>query len=362
MNQTIRKRRFTAIETAVLGNILYLVFVAVFKALIDIVGRDGNFNYLFNGIELLFIGLFWIFIFANNFKKIYAGEKPGYVKYIFFTLIPVILLTSALVSVSMLTPGSDPNSVWNQFAFLAAPTIFWYLPFGLVYEFIGNAVPIYVFYGVSLLITVFFQVLGMIIGRMMGRKYWNETKLERQADEENDRVEKKSRKRNKKIGNSKGEQSLSEPLVVEKPIQEERNIVMTQVIIPEVEDVDPYEEVIMNEERRTTFSENIQTTSDVFQPSTITEERPEIEIENVSRETFGDFDSLLNTVVNEKEEKISDTSEWQMTTPIEIEKIQEELNKKSEPKINNDKSFFMETSQIRIINEEDIEEYYRNKK
>ena len=44
---------------------------------------------------------------------------------------------------------------------------------------------------------------------------------------------------------------------------------------------------------------------------------------------------------------------------IELEKLNQGLNQHEET---NDKSFLMETSAVRIINEEDIEEYYRNKK
>ena len=48
-----------------------------------------------------------------------------------------------------------------------------------------------------------------------------------------------------------------------------------------------------------------------------------------------------------------------MSRPIELEKLNQGLNQHEET---NDKSFLMETSAVRIINEEDIEEYYRNKK
>jgi len=51
--------------------------------------------------------------------------------------------------------------------------------------------------------------------------------------------------------------------------------------------------------------------------------------------------------------------EWQMTRPIEMNSIEEALEKY---KKNDDKSFFMDTSQIKIIDEDDIEDYNQNKK
>ena len=51
--------------------------------------------------------------------------------------------------------------------------------------------------------------------------------------------------------------------------------------------------------------------------------------------------------------------DWNRTHPIDLENLNKGLKEHEET---DDKSFLMETSAVRIINEEDIEEYYRNKK
>lgn len=56
----------SALEAAVLGNILYIVIVLIFKNVFDLI-RTSDFNYLFNGIQLLTVGAFWITLFCNLF-------------------------------------------------------------------------------------------------------------------------------------------------------------------------------------------------------------------------------------------------------------------------------------------------------
>lgn len=363
MSQIIRKRRFTAMETAVLGNILYLILVAIFKAVIDFIGRDGNFNYIFNGVEFAVIGFFWIGLFANNFKKIYAGEKPRYFKYIFFCLIPIVLLTGALILVSLFVPGTVTSTVWNQFSFIAAPTIFWYLPFGIIYELIGEMLPIYAFYGVCLGMTVVFQVIGIMIGRSVGRKYWRETKEEAKKEESLGNNKQKRNKRETVVVEGipdkdtfenkekpKKEKVQRAPIILdETPEALEKELQATEKAWKE-KSVEMYEEPKGKEEADliTEVYEEIDEAygSELF--STL-EKNPETAVE-VKQET------VVKREITEEDKKITD---WEMTLPIDVKKIQEALEKPDE---SFDKSFFMETSQIRIINEEDIEEYYRNKK
>ena len=143
MNQIKRKRRLSALEAAVLGNILYIVIVLIFKNVFDLI-RTSDFNYLFNGIQLLTVGAFWITLFAICFKNISGNEKPKAFRYVLYSLVPIIVLTATLTVVSIMFPGQDTNSIWNQFAFIAAPTIFWYLPYGLIYQLIGGETSIFI--------------------------------------------------------------------------------------------------------------------------------------------------------------------------------------------------------------------------
>lgn len=376
MNQIKRKRRLTAIEAAVLGNILYLIIVIIFKSVFSMVGRTSGFNYLFNGIELGVVGLFWIILFGRNFKNIYAGEKPNYLKYIFFMLMPIIILTAALTLVSLLWPGQDTNSIWNQFTFLAAPTIFWYLPYGLIYQLIGSYVSIFAFFGIALGVTILFQILGIISGRRMGQKYHDETLVEAEAAEA--AAEKRSVSKSRKVkkrwdGKGKkpqkvsiGMERLSEEKISEgfRPEKQE-SVMMTGVMI---EDATRPEETVIskNFNQETANSESCTNNETINQEN----ELERVELNSIKKTTFENQPTAEATENSANQEKTEEamtlektvSAEWKVTHPDDQkkqEKIEEQQNR---PNKTGDKSFLKETSQIRIINEDDIEEYYRNKK
>lgn len=402
MNQIKRKRRLTAIETAVLGNILYLIIVTIFKSVFDIIGRTNSFNYLFNGLELAVIGLFWILLFGRNFKNVYAGEKPQYLKYIFFALIPIVILTVALTLVSLLWPGQDTNSIWNQFAFLAAPTIFWYLPYGLIYQLVGNYVSIFTFFGIALCSTILFQIIGIILGRATGRKYSEETRVAEEEKRISAKTKKVKNKRDKKTKRNQevsiGMERLSEEMINEgfRPGEQE-SMMMTEVIIEdatqrekEAISIISTEEIIGDE-----ISIPIAKASEsLFIKETLETKTKTVKLQTelaeetglfTKVETIDDMEAFLvgnngnnnQPIVDRVVEEVVETSvieeitketvtlgtsvsdEWQLTHPMDLDKIKEELDQHQKKE---DKSFFMETSKIKIINEEDVEEYYRNKK
>lgn len=353
MNQIKRKRRLTTIEVAVIANIAYLIIVAIFKSGFDIIGRTGGFNYLYNAIEFGVIGLFWIILFSINFKNIYAGEKPKYLRYIFFTLVPIMVLTVALTLVSMFWPGQDTTSVWNQFSFLAAPTIFWYLPFGLIYQAIGSYVSIYIFFGICLIITMVFQIMGMVLGRLAGRKYLKETEAnvieEKSIVEKNKKPKKarkiKGRKSRSPLPANVGMERLSDEMINEGFTPgEEESMTMTGVII---EDIVQSEDTELFKRAETPESMEVSSKQEMI-PENQTMDH-EIEKDSVIVGKLNDAGRLGNDV----------SQEWKVTQPVDPDKRQEELDEKKERQ---DKSFLKETSQIRIINEDDIEKYTRNKK
>lgn len=362
MDQIKRKRRLSALEAAVLGNILYIVIVLVYKNIFDVI-RTSDFNFLFNGIQLLTVGVFWITLFMVCFKNISGNEKPKAFKYILYSLIPIFVLTGILTLVSILMPGQDTNSIWNQFTFLAAPTIFWYLPFGLIYQLIGNDVSIFIFFGISLIFTIVFQIIGIVLGRIVGHKYTEETRAEDQRDIEYDLEAKKSKKKSKKKSRlpknaSIGMEGLSNAQINEGFTPEEPETMnMTEVILqdPYANNADRGERPV-NQRRakqETGLFERIESneTQDSFAASTV-KEPYEIEIKPAEMPDPG----FNNTGKNEQPDTID---EWKLTHPIDTDQVETELKKHLESE---DKSFLMETSAVRIINEEDIEEYYRNKK
>lgn len=360
MNQIKRKRRLSALEAAVLGNILYIVIVLIFKNVFDLI-RTSDFNYLFNGIQLLTVGAFWITLFAICFKNISGNEKPKAFRYVLYSLIPIIVLTATLTVVSIMFPGQDTNSIWNQFAFIAAPTIFWYLPYGLIYQLIGGETSIFILFGIGLLLTIAFQVFGIVLGRILGRKYWEETKAEDQRDLEYDLETKKEKKKPRKKSRMPKRESIGLEGLSDEQINEgftpktPETMNMTEVILDDAfvetertnykkprrskSETGLFETIDLATEEKIFSSEKVQPSFEAdIKPAAI----PEIIIEAASSkaqsETAGD---------------------WKVSRPIEVEKLNQGLNQHEET---NDKSFLMETSAVRIINEEDIEEYYRNKK
>lgn len=360
MNQIKRKRRLSALEAAVLGNILYIVIVLVYKNVFDAI-RTSDFNYLFNTIQFVTVGAFWITLFAICFKSISANEKPRAFKYILFSLIPIVALTVALTLVSTLMPGQDTSSIWNQFAFIAAPTIFWYLPFGLIYQLIGSQISIFAFFGIALIFTVAFQVIGIIAGRILGRKYWEETRAEDERDLEYDRESKKEKKKTRKKPRmpkreSIGMEGLSNEQINEgfTPMEPE-TMNMTEVIIE-----DNY---AAPERPNYNKSKRAKSETGLFEKIDAVDESAFFNSEKGNQTFETDIKPAAmpeiktdQGIVKEQAETIDD---WQLTHPVSVEDLSRGMNQHQET---DDKSFLMETSAVRIINEEDIEEYYRNKK
>ncbi|MBC3888466.1 hypothetical protein GH810_09115 [Acetobacterium paludosum] len=363
MNQIKRKRRLSPLEAAVLGNILYLVIVLIFKGVFDVI-RTDNFNYLFSGVQLLTVGIFWIALFVICFKNIGANEKPKTLKYIFFSLIPIVVLSVLLTAVSVLAPGQDTSSVWNQFAFLAAPTIFWYLPFGLIYQLIGSNISIFIFFGISLIFTVVFQLIGIVLGRIIGHKYLEETKAENEKEIQEDLNKKKEKKKNKKKSRlpkrtSIGIDGLSDEMINEgftpkEPVSMNMTGVIIEDAYPTGNDKELY---IDNDQERIIEPKTQKNESGLFERIASVDERTAFstEIESIEPKRMPE----IKAKDNEKTEKTTVANEWDVTEPMTLEQAEEEMRKHQE---SNDKSFLKETSAIRIINEEDIEEYYRNKK
>jgi hypothetical protein len=268
-------------------------------------------------------------------------------------LIPIVVLTVSLTLVSLFAPGQDTMNVWNQFAFLAAPTIFWYLPFGLIYQLVGNSISIFAFFGISLIFTVVFQIIGVVLGRIIGHKYLEETKVEDTAvaasKELNSKKEKKKSRKKSKLPQraSIGIDGFSDEMINEGFTPDE-GVNMTEVIINDkIGGRKPDRQPLKSEtglfERVISLDEQLAVTSDKVDNTIEPAKIPEI----------------ITEKANETVEKETAADNWKVTEPMTLEQAQEKLKKHEE---SNDKSFLKETSAIRIINEEDIEEYYRNKK
>ncbi|MEO1816156.1 MAG: hypothetical protein ABGU93_11300 [Acetobacterium sp.] len=360
MNQIKRKRRLSALEAAVLGNILYIVIVLIFKNVFDVI-RTSDFNYLFNGIQLLTIGVFWITLFAICFKSISGNEKPKAFRYVLYSLVPIIVLTVTLTVVSSIFPGQDTNSIWNQFAFIAAPTIFWYLPYGLIYQLIGSEISIFAFFGIALALTIAFQVFGIVLGRALGRKYWEETKAEDQRDLEYDLETKKDKKKNRKKSRTPKRESIG--------LEGLSNEQINEGFTPEAPETMNMTEVIFDDtaagSERTDYkkSRRIKSETGLFEKINPVGEESKFSSEKVPQSYETEIkpaaipEIKIETASNKAQSET--VGDWNRSQPVDLKNLNQGLNQHEET---DDKSFLMETSAVRIINEEDIEEYYRNKK
>lgn len=360
MNQIKRKRRLSALEAAVLGNILYIVIVLIFKNVFDQI-RTSDFNYLFNGIQLLTIGAFWITLFAICFKNISGDEKPKTLRYMLYSLIPIVILTGTLTVVSTMFPGQDTSSIWNQFAFIAAPTIFWYLPYGLIYQLIGSEISIFVLFAIGLVLTIVFQVIGIVLGRLLGHKYREETKAEDQRDLEYDLETKKEKKKPRKKSRMPKRESIGLDGLSNEQINEgftpnaPETMNMTEVIIDD-NYVAPERTNYKKPRRGKSETGLFEAIDPIAEEKLFSAERVQPAFESEIKPAA--MPDITTAAVSSKAQSET-VGDWELSHPIELENLNKGQNQHEET---DDKSFLMETSAVRIINEEDIEEYYRNKK
>lgn len=191
------KKRMSPIETALLGNLIYIVLVLILKNVLDLIGNDGNYKLWFGAIELVIMAGYWIFLNWFLFRNPASHQDGSYAKYIFFSLLPILVFTIVSTIVIYAAPGTNFTSAWNEFTFLVAPTIFWYLPYGLIYHFIGSAIPIVVYFVICLILVIVFQGIGIAMGSGR-RKKLRERAERREKEKEQISVEKVIEPYNKK--------------------------------------------------------------------------------------------------------------------------------------------------------------------
>ncbi|MDO4287642.1 MAG: hypothetical protein Q4C55_00500 [Eubacterium sp.] len=187
MNNNYRiKKRIGAFESALLGNVLYILGALIFKVALDIIGTAGGYNLIFGAVEFGVMSLFWVIFNWLMFRNVADGKKGGYGRYIFYACLPIILFTAGSLVVMYAFPGQGFSATWNQFSFVVAPTLFWYLPFGLIYHFIGSYLPVAAFFGISLVWVILLQSVGIALGakrraKMHEREEKRIAYMERQA-------------------------------------------------------------------------------------------------------------------------------------------------------------------------------------
>ncbi len=175
------KRRMSPIESALAANLIYIILVLIFKVINDgLAGMSDTvqYNYVLGGVELAVAVVFWIGYNWYIFRQASPKKQGSYAGYIFLTMLPIMVLTIAMILVVYLVPGNSFTTAWNQFSFLVAPTVFWYMPFGLLYATVGQMLPIAVFMLMCFILVVAFQVVGIAVGSSQRRKMREEAEKE----------------------------------------------------------------------------------------------------------------------------------------------------------------------------------------
>lgn len=187
MNNNYRiKKRMGAFESALLGNVLYILGVLIFKVILDLIGTAGGYNMIFGAVEFSVMSLFWVAFNWLMFRNVADGKKGGYARYIFYSCLPIIIFTIGTAVIMYGFPGQGFSATWNQFSFVVAPTLFWYLPFGLIYHFLGGILPMAAYFGIYLLWVIVLQAIGIAAGagrraKMHEREEKRIAYMERQA-------------------------------------------------------------------------------------------------------------------------------------------------------------------------------------
>lgn len=84
------------IETALLGNLIYIVLVLILKNVLDLIGNDGNYKLWFGAIELVITAGYWIILNWFLFRNPASHQDGSYAKYIFSVCCPYWSLPSYL--------------------------------------------------------------------------------------------------------------------------------------------------------------------------------------------------------------------------------------------------------------------------
>jgi len=180
LNNFYLKRRLTPMGAALLGNFIYLVLCVIMQQILKPSNMAGNdYNVIIGVIELVVGVGFWIGFYYFTFRQHISAHGSPYWQYIFFSVLPIFLITLAGIILLYLFPVNDFSSIWNEFSFLMAPMIFYYIPFGLLFKIVGTSIPFGLFLGICLVLMMLAQVLGIALGGNNRKQL--EAKLEKEA-------------------------------------------------------------------------------------------------------------------------------------------------------------------------------------
>lgn len=202
-------KRITIFNAALFCNLGYLLVVLILKGIQGLVTSDGTYSTIYGIIEFVVAALYWIGFNWILFRKADVSDYSRKAIYIIMNLLPAIIFTLITIFIMYVTPGYDFSTAWNQFTFVVAPTLFWYIPYGYLFYATGMMLPIAAMMIICLLFAGVMQFLGVLIG---SSSYAHEQERLRQA-----KLEQQKRLAAQRAARAKQEKEQAAQGAVQKP-------------------------------------------------------------------------------------------------------------------------------------------------
>lgn len=158
------KRKHDALNTAIASNFINIVLILIFKTIVNAISSSGNYNVFFGVVQIVLIAVFWLGFNYMAFRETSEENSREYSFYLIMCMIPMAFFTIITIII-MVSGGSGPFSgIWNALTFAVAPTVFLYLPYGLIYHVSGGAIPMAAFFIICFVLIIALQVIGYALG------------------------------------------------------------------------------------------------------------------------------------------------------------------------------------------------------
>ncbi|MGN0194120.1 MAG: hypothetical protein ACI39G_03295 [Pseudoramibacter sp.] len=168
MNRGVRLRhRLNSLSTALLANVLNLLIILILKGILDVgVKSNGHYNMTYGVVQLAVIVGFWLYITYAAFKSSSdADDNQVFGKYLIYSLLPMLIMT-VLTTIIMIKGHTGIRFIksWNAFTFVVSPTLYLFLPFGVLSVWLGSRIPVIAFCYLCIGIIAAAQIVGYAIG------------------------------------------------------------------------------------------------------------------------------------------------------------------------------------------------------
>jgi branched-subunit amino acid transport protein AzlD len=168
MNRGVRLRHLlNSLSTALLANVMNLLIILILKGILDVgVKPNGHYNMVYGVVQLAVIVGFWLYVTYAAFKSSSdVDDNQVFGKYLIYSLLPMLIMT-ALTTIIMIKGHTGIRFIksWNAFTFVVSPTLYLFLPFGVLSVWFGSRVPAIAFFYICIGIIAAAQVVGYAIG------------------------------------------------------------------------------------------------------------------------------------------------------------------------------------------------------